>query len=233
TGVARAGVAVVRAGRAAGHLGVRGAAGSVARAEVVPVAFADRRTAHSRRGQEHVGRARGAAPRAGLGDVAGACRRPAHRAGVAVALVGRAHLAVVRARRPRGLHRIRRTGGARPGTALGEVAFVGRRPARRPRVARVVDAQRVAGRAVALVGGAHVAVVRARRPRRLDRVARTVGTVAGTGLRDVALVRRRSTDERRRPEGVRRTRTAAPGARLGDVAPPGRGSPADRPRLAG
>src|SRR5207248_10869873 len=66
--------------------------------------------------------------------------------------VGGAHVAVVRARRPRGLHRIRRTGGARPGTALGEVAFVGRRPARRPRVARVVHARGGAGGAVALVG---------------------------------------------------------------------------------
>src|SRR5207249_1364653 len=111
----------------------------------------------------------------------------------AVALIRRADVAVVRARRARRLHRVVRTGGARAGTELGVVAFVGRRPARGARVARIVHAQGATDRAVALIRRADVAVVGARRARCLHGVVRTGRARAGTELGIVAVVGRRAT----------------------------------------
>src|SRR5207247_1485479 len=141
----------------------------------------------------------------------------------AVAEVRRAHVAVVRARRPRSLDGVGRTVRPIARAALGDVALVGRRtagaggesegvgrggggaararlgavaPARggraadRAGVAGVVDARGRADRAVALVGRAHVAVVRAGCPRRCDGVGRTDRARAGTALGDVAFVDR-------------------------------------------
>src|SRR5206468_3765522 len=105
-----------------------------------------------------------------------------------VALISRADIAVVRARRACRLHDVCRTGRARPGTGLGEIAFVDRRTAGAAGVARGVHARRGAGGAVALVGRAHVAIVRAGGARRLDRVGRTRRARARTGLGEVALV---------------------------------------------
>src|SRR5207302_10686703 len=125
-----------------------------------------------------------------------------------------------------------RTGRARAGTELGVVAFVGRRAARRAGVARGMHACRGAGGAVAEIRRAGVAVIGARRARRLDGSRRTGGAVARTGLLKVALVRRRATHERGRLEGVVGTRAAATGTRLGDIAPAASRRPARRSRDA-
>src|SRR5439155_1707253 len=103
--VAGARIAVVGARRPARLLGVGRAAGAVARAEVVRIAFADRRAAECQRRLERVVRARRAAARARLGDVADARRRAARGPRVAgrmltriadpVASIGRADVAVV------------------------------------------------------------------------------------------------------------------------------------------
>src|SRR5205823_35971 len=147
------------------------------------VAFARRRTAGEGRRLEAVRRAGAAAARAGLRDVASTRRRrPADGAPVpgvvdaeratdrAIALVRRAHVAIVRAGRPRRLHGVVRTGRARPGAGLGVVALVRRRAARRARVAWRVLAD--AARAIAGVGRTDVAVVRARGAVRLERARR-------------------------------------------------------------
>src|SRR5207244_11384144 len=91
---------------------------------------------------------------------------------------------------------------------------------------------RAADGAVAQVRRAGVAVIGARRARRLHGVARTGGAVAWTGLLKVALVRRRATHERGRLEGVVGTRAAAAGTRLGDVAATARGGAASGPGVA-
>src|SRR5207247_1024443 len=74
-GVGRAGVAVVGAGGPARDLRVGRAVGAVPGAEIVQIAFADRRAAECQRRLESVVRARRAAARARLGDVADARRR--------------------------------------------------------------------------------------------------------------------------------------------------------------
>src|SRR5207249_11534834 len=68
--VRRAGVAVVGAGRAVGLLGVGGARGAAAGAEVVEVTLAHRRAADRRRGLERIGGTRGARAGARFGHVA-------------------------------------------------------------------------------------------------------------------------------------------------------------------
>src|SRR5439155_1105784 len=229
--VAAARVAVVGARRARRALrvgrAVRPAAGAVLRR----VAFACRPAADGGGRLEHVGRARAAHTRAGLRQVAGAGRRTAGRprvprrvlAGVAraVARVGGARGAVVgagragtaaevigvgvangaAAERGRGLEGVGGAGAAAARARLGRVADAGRRPADGPRVARVVNARRRAASTVALVGRAHVAVVRACRPCRLDDVGRAARARAGAQVLDVALVRRRPAD---RPRVARR-----------------------------
>src|SRR5439155_986070 len=230
------------AGGPARDLRVGRAVGAVPGAEIVQIAFADRRAAECQRRLERVVRTRRAAAHARLGDVADARRRAARGPRVAgrmltriadpVAGIGCADVAVVRARRPARLLRIGRTVRAGARTGLGEVAFARRRATRGARVARIVDAQRIPRRPVTQVRRADVAVVRARGPRRLHGVARTGGAVARTRLLEVALVRRRTADERRRLERVVGTRAAAARARLGHVAATARGGAARGPRIA-
>src|SRR5206468_2075728 len=116
--VRRAGVAVIGAGRAVGLLGVGGARGAAADAEVVEVAVVHRRAAEGRRGLERIGRARRARAGAGLRDVADARGAPTGTASVArvvdaerrgdaaIALIGRARVPIVGARGPRALDRV-------------------------------------------------------------------------------------------------------------------------------
>src|SRR5437016_4358679 len=73
-------------------------------------------------------------------------------------------------------------------------------------------------RAAAHVGGAGVAVVRAGRGARLEEVGRTGGAGAGTSLGRVTLVRRRAAHRARGQEAVGRAGRARARARLGDVA---------------
>src|SRR5439155_1443235 len=113
----------------------------------------------------------------------------------AVAGIRGADVAVVRAGRPVRLEGVGRAGGAGAGAGLGEVALARRRTAHDARVARRVRARRA--RAVAHVGGAHVAVVRAGRPVRLDGVGRAGGAGAGARLGEVALVGRRAAHDAR------------------------------------
>src|SRR5438309_2522380 len=154
-----------------------------------------------------------------------------------VALIGAARIPVVGARRARRALRVRRaarpgprahlrrvalarrptaddearlehvvgTGAARPGAGLVHVARTGRRPADRSAVARRVLA--VVARAVARVGRAGVAVVRARGPPRRLGVGRAIRTPPRAALRRVAVPRRRPAAGARRREG--------------DVGPPG------------
>src|SRR5439155_1273513 len=129
-----------------------------------------------------VGRTVGAIARAALGEIAGPRGRTADGA--------------------RGLEEIGRAAGATARARLGDVAGAGRRAADGAGVARVVHARGRADRAVAHVRGADVAVVRARRPGRLDQVGRAARTRAGAGLRQIALVRRRAADGARVPGGV-------------------------------
>src|SRR5204862_210835 len=186
--------------------------------------------------------------------------RPAHRARVArrvlagiaaaVALIERARIAVVGARGPAGLLRIRGTGGTRARAGLRQVARARRRaahgargleavggtgrggagaglrdvtearrgPADGPGVAGGVRARGGAGGAVAHVGGADVAVVRAGRPRRLDRVGRAADARPRAGLGQVALVDRRPAHGAGGREPVGGAGAARAGAGLGHVA---------------
>src|SRR5205823_1544675 len=121
------------------------------------------------------------------------------------------------------------TGAARPGAGLVHVARAGRRPADRPAVARRMLA--VVARAVARVGRARVAVVRACRARRVLRIGRARRTGAGTVLRRVALAARRTAGGRRRLEGVVRARATRSRAELVEVAVARRGA-ADGPGVA-
>src|SRR5207244_1957383 len=191
--------------RPARLLGVGRAAGAVPGAEVVEVALAGRGPARCGRGQERVVRTRGAAPRAGLGDVAHARRRATRRPGVAgrmltqvahpVAGVGRADVAVVGARRTVRLLRVARTVRAGARAVLGDVALARRRAAGEGR--------------------------------RLEGVARTRAAAPGAGLGDVAAAARGGTaggprvggvvDAERAPDGavteIRRADVAVVGAR--------------------
>src|SRR5205807_1165825 len=146
--------------------------------------------------------------------------------------IRRADVAVVGAGRSGRLHRVVRTRRARDGAELCVVALIGRRATRGARVARIVDAQRIPRRPVTQVRRADVAVVRARRPRRLHGVARTGGAVARTRLLEVALVGRRATDECRELERVVGARAAAARARLSHVAATARGGAARGPGIA-
>src|SRR5439155_1371438 len=132
--VGRARVAVVGAGRAARLLRVRRAVGAVAGTALRHVTLAADGATHDARGLEAVGGTAVAGAVAGLGDVAGARRGSADRAGRALA-IGPARRAVALPRRS---------------SVLGP----GRRPAHGPRVARGVLAGGV--RAVAGVGRAGV-----------------------------------------------------------------------------
>src|SRR5205823_1372048 len=141
--------------------------------------------------------------------------------------VGRAHVAVVGARRAGGLLRVGRTvrpgpgaevvlialvdrwpavdgarleqvsraGAAEAGAELGQVAGTSGRPADRAGVPGRMLA-RVAG-AVACVGRAGVAVVRARRPAGRLRVRRAVRSVAGAEVVEVTFAHRRTAERRR------------------------------------
>src|SRR5207245_759939 len=163
-----------------------------------------------------------------------------------LALVGRARLApdaragldlVALARRraaDKGArpHHVARAGGAGAGAGLVGIAHVARAVAAdRPGVARRVLA-RVA-RAVAVVGRAGVAVIRAGRARRLLRVGRAARPGdAGAHLGLVALARRRAADDRARRRGRRRAGGAGAGAVLRGVAHVARARVAGRARVA-
>src|SRR5205823_3612806 len=230
------------------------AGGRRARAALRHVAGAGRGPAHDRRGLEGVGRARCTRPVARLVHVAGAGRRPAHGAAVPrqvlagvvrpVAGVGRAEIAVVRARRARGHLPVGRACRPRPGAGLRRVALAGRGAAdgeaRQEGVRRAGGARAVAGlvhvaragrraayragvpgrvlagavRPVAGVGRARAAVVGARGARGRLVVRGTAGSAARAVLRRVALARRGAADDGRGLEGVGRAGRARPVARL-------------------
>src|SRR5205823_3566895 len=125
----------------------------------------------------------------------------------------------VRVRRtgaPRRLLGVRRAGGAGPRAALGEVALARRGSAHGAPVPRRVLAGHVG--AVALIQGAGVGVGRAGDAGRLLDVRRAGGGDAATGLRQIALARRRTADRARRHRGGGRTGRARAGAALGQVA---------------
>src|SRR5207249_3648189 len=143
TRVGGARVAVVGARPAARLLRVGGTVGPAARAAIGLVAFARRRPADGARGREAIGGTCTARARARLGHVAHAGCRPAHRPGVArgvltghvrpVALVGRARVAVVGARRAARLLHVGGAGRARAAAHLRHVALARRAAARRAR----------------------------------------------------------------------------------------------------
>src|SRR5207244_3092532 len=145
------------------------------------------------------------------------------------AVVGRVTLARRgAAHRARRLERVGGTDGARAGAGLVHVAEAGGGAADRPRVPRQV--RRAAGRAVAHVEAARIAVVGARTPRRTLRVRRTAGARASAVIVQVALARRGAADRARGLEGVRGAHRARAGAGLVHIAEAGGGA-ADRPRV--
>src|SRR5207302_347200 len=254
-------VAVARRGTAGGggRLEAIGrAVGPCARAVLGLVAVTGASPALGGRRCEAVGRTARRRPGAALGYVAVARRGATDGPGVprrvlagvarAVALIGRADVAVVGARRAR--RRLGVGGAARPaaGAHLRRVALarraaaddearlehVGWTGAARP-VARLVHVagtrRRAAGRArvarrmlarvarpVALVGRARVASVRAGRARRLLRVGRAGGPLALPDALPISLACRAAADDGARLEHVGRTRAARPVARLVHVA---------------
>src|SRR5439155_1378855 len=121
-------VAVVRAGRAGRALRVGRARGRRAGAALGRVAFARRPATHDEARLEHVGGTGGAGPGAVLVHVAGTGRRAADGARIArrmlagvarsVALIRAAWVAVVGARGPGGLLRVRRARRTRAGAVL-------------------------------------------------------------------------------------------------------------------
>src|SRR5207249_12043428 len=113
-----------------------------------------------------------------------------------------------------------RSAGAGAGAGLRRVADSGRPAAHRAGVAGGMLARRAV--AVADVGGAWFAVVRAGGAARLERVGRTLEAVAGTRLGDVALSRRRPAHRGGGSEPVGRAVVARGIAGLGDVAGPRR-----------
>src|SRR5207249_2782769 len=197
--VAAAGVPVAGAGRAARLLRVRRAVGPGPGTVLGEVALAGGGAADDARGLEAVRGTRGARAVAGLGHVAVARGRPAHRTGIprgvlavvaaAVAGVGRARVAVIGAGGARGVLCVGRAVGAGPGTALGEVALAGGSAADDARGLEAVGGTAVAG---AVAG--------------LDRVA---GTSRGAA------------DRAGRALGIRGARRADARACLGHVAVPG------------
>src|SRR5439155_880665 len=138
-GVGRACIAIVGARRARGDLRVGRAGGAGAGAVLRGVTLPGGDTTNGEAREEVVRRARAARPVAVFGDVARARRPAAHRPGVPrrvltrsvrpVASVGRADVAVVRARGAGRRLVVRRTRGARPGAVLRRVALPARRPA--------------------------------------------------------------------------------------------------------
>src|SRR5206468_3540689 len=197
--VAAAGVPVAGAGPAARLLRVRRAVGPGPGTVLGEVALAGGGAADDARGLEAVRGTRGARAVAGLGHVAVARGRPAHRTGIprgvlavvpaAVAGVDRARVPVIGAGGVRGLLRVDRAVGAVPGTVLGEVALA---------IGRAADD----ARELEVVGGTAVA-----------------GAVAG--LDRVAGTSRGAADRAGRALGIRGARRAGARAGLGDVAVPG------------
>src|SRR5207249_434992 len=118
----------------------------------------------------------------------------------------------------RGLEAVGGTGRGGAGAGLRDVTEARRGPADGPGVAGRVRARGGAGGAVAHVGGADVAVIRAGRPRRLDGVGRAGGARPHAGLGEVALVDRRPAHRAGGREPVGGADAARAGAGLGHVA---------------
>src|SRR5207249_1319244 len=213
TRVGGAGIPVIRTWRTRRRLVVGRARRRGPRAVLRRIALASRRPADHGRRLEVVGRARRARsvarlvhvarPRRGTADRSGVPRRVLTRSVRPVASVGRADVAVVRARGAGRRLVVRRTRGARPGAVLRRVALPARRPAdygrwrervggtRRGRaVAGLIEVARarrgatdrtsvrgrmlaIVARAVAHIRGARRAVVGAERAGRLLGVGRT------------------------------------------------------------
>src|SRR5439155_1252016 len=166
-----------------GRRGLEGVGGALVAAPVAGlshIAVAGRRATLGARELLRILGAVRARPVAQLGQVAGPGRGPALRPGVArrvlasdvatVALIEGARVAVVSTRRTVRLLGVGRARGARAGAGLGQVALARRGATLRPRVARRMLAERAAP--VTGVGGARVAVVRARRSARLLAIGR-------------------------------------------------------------
>src|SRR2546428_232755 len=107
----------------------------------------------------------------------------------AIALVQRAGVAIWCTGRPACLLGVSRTGGAGAGAGLGRVALVHRRTADRAAIACWMLAART--RAIALIQGADVAIVRTGRTRRcwLRMLAASAGAIALIQSAGVAIVR--------------------------------------------
>src|SRR5581483_11319842 len=169
--------------------------------------------------------------------VVGACasRGPLRVGGAARPAAGARlrRVAVVRGRatdRARRREAVGRAARARSGAGLRHVTGARRRPAHRPGVPGGVLAGDAA--AVALVHGARVAVVGARRAGGLLRVGGAARPAPGARLRQVALVRSGTTDRARRREAVGRAARARSGAGLRHVTG-ARRRPAHRPGVPG
>src|SRR5206468_3220737 len=190
--VAAAGVPVAGAGRAARLLRVRRAVGPGPGTVLGEVALAGGGAADDARGLEAVRGTRGARAVAGLGHVAVARGRPAHRTGIprgvlavvpaAVAGVDRARVPVIGAGGVRGLLRVDRAVGAGPGTALGEVALAGGSAADDARGLEAIGGTAVAG-AVAGLGRVAGPGRRAAHRPRLPRGVLAVVPAAVAGVR--------------------------------------------------
>src|SRR5207244_11889504 len=117
----------------------------------------------------------------------------------------------------RGRQALGGTGRAGAGAALGGVADAGRGAADGPGVAGRMRARGGAGGAVAHIGGADVAVVRAGRPRRLDPVRRAADARPSAALGEVAFVDRRAARGPGGREPVGGAGAARPGGGLGQL----------------
>src|SRR5207253_661790 len=173
-----------------------------------------------------IGGTGGARAVAGLGDVAVAGRRPAHRARIPrrmlaivappVALVAAAGVPVGSAGRAARLLRVRRAVGPGPGAVLGEVALAGGRAADDARGLEAVRGTAGAGAG----GGRGQGAVPGRRPAHRPRVPRGVlavvpAAVAGVGRARVAVV---GAGRAARLLPIRRAVGAVAGTALGQVA---------------
>src|SRR5438046_2250586 len=171
-----------------------------------------RQVALARRGAAHGARvagrmlAAGARAVAGVGGArialvraggAGVAHRVRARRARARARVGGAGVAVVGARRRARLEGVGRAGGARAGAALGRVTLVDGGATHGPRVPGRMLAGHVG--AVALVEGAGVGFLRAGGPALLLGVGRRAAVRAGAGLGQVALAGRGAADGARVP----------------------------------
>src|SRR5207253_1901434 len=197
---------------AQGRHTVRWAVGTRPVAGLGHVAGARGRAAHGADRLLGLGRAGRARAVAALGRIAGPRRRPAHRArvarrvlagiGAAVALIERARIAVVGARGPTRLLRIRRTRGTRARAGLRQVAHAGRRAAHGAGGLEGIERTRRARPVAGLGDVADAGRGATHGARRRLRIGRTGRSAPGAELRRVADAGRGPALHRRGLEGI-------------------------------